>query len=278
MDKIKIITDSTADLPNSLYIANNIEVLPLLIEMDGKTYTDGEDIDLKTLLKGMDNSQNFPSTSQINPDRFYNTYKKYLDQGDKIISIHISSKMSGTYQSALIAKNMLNSKDIFVIDSKNVTSGLGILVLKAAELRDKGCSAEEIEKEISDAVNNVKSILIFDTLNNLIKGGRIGKAKGTLGSILNIKPLLSIEEGVITQIGKERGMKKAINKASEIIKNCSLKNNQLVIIIHSGNEELRNIFKEEIKKYTLNIIESEVGCVVGVHAGRGAAGIFFIQN
>lgn len=278
MDKIKIITDSTADLPNSLYIANNIEVLPLLIEMDGKTYTDGEDIDLKTLLKGMDNSQNFPSTSQVNPDRFYNTYKKYLDQGDKIISIHISSKMSGTYQSAIIAKNMLNSKDIFVIDSKNVTSGLGILVLKAAELRDKGCSAEEIEKEISDAVNNVRSILIFDTLNNLIKGGRIGKAKGTLGSILNIKPLLSIEEGVITQIGKERGMKKAINKASEIIKNCSLKNNQLVIIIHSGNEELRNIFKEEIKKYTLNIIESEVGCVVGVHAGRGAAGIFFIQN
>lgn len=278
MNKIKIITDSTADLPKSLYMDNDIEVLPLLIEMDGKTYTDGIDIDLETLLKGMDDSPGFPVTSQVNPDRFYNVYKKYLEEGYSIISIHISSKMSGTYQSALIAKDMADSHDIAVIDSRNVTAGLGILVLKAAELRDKGLSLEGIQQEILKCIPAVKSYLIFDTLKNLVKGGRIGKAKGTVGNMLNVKPLLSIEDGVITQIGKERGMKKAIGRMEEIIKSCSIKEDQLVLVIHAHNEELKDRLAEETKKYTSNVIEAEVGCVVGVHAGKGAAGIFFIEN
>lgn len=278
MDKIKIITDSTADLPGRIYKDYDIEVLPLLIEMNGKTYTDGIDINLESLLKGMDNSPAFPSTSQVNPDRFYNVYKKYIEEGYKIISIHISSKMSGTYQSALIASSMINSSDIAVIDSLNVTSGLGILVLKAAELRDKGLSVEEIHQEILKCIPSVKSYLVFDTLKNLIKGGRIGKAKGTIGNMLNVKPLLSIEDGVITQVGKERGMKKALSKMSEIIESCGLKENQLVIVIHAHNEKLKDLLAYEVKKYTSNVIECEVGCVVGVHAGKGAAGIFYIEN
>ena len=232
MSKIKIITDSTADLPESLYADKDIEVLPLLIEMDGKTYTDGIDIDLDSLLKGMDNFHNFPVTSQVNPDRFYNVYKKYIEEGYQIISIHISSKMSGTYQSALIAKDMMNSSGIAVIDSLNVTAGLGILVLKAAELRDRGLSFEKIQQEVTKSIPAIKSCLVFDTLKNLIKGGRIGKAKGTIGHMLNVKPLLSIEDGVITQVGKERGIKKALNKVAKILENCSIKENQLVIVIH----------------------------------------------
>ncbi|MDV3426758.1 MAG: DegV family protein [Bacillota bacterium] len=278
MSKIKIITDSTADLPEALYIDKDIEVLPLLIQMNGKTYTDGIDIDLESLLIGMDSSPDFPATSQVNPDRFYNVYKKYIEEGYQIISIHISSKMSGTYQSALIAKDMINSSSIAVIDSMNVTAGLGILVLKAAELRDKGLSFEEIQQEVIKSIPAIKSCLLFDTLKNLIKGGRIGKAKGTIGHMLNVKLLLSIEDGVITQIGKERGIKKALNKMSKIIENCSIKENQLVIVIHAHNEELKDKLVLEIKKYTSNVIESEVGCVVGVHAGKGAAGIFFIEN
>lgn len=278
MNKIKIITDSTADLPKNLYDMYDIDVVPLLIEMDGKTYTDGIDIDLEGLLNNMDNSPNFPLTTQVNPDRFYNVYKKYIEDGYKIISIHISSKLSGTYQSAIIAKNMINSSDIAVIDSLNASAGLGILVLKAAELRDIGCTFEKIDEEIIKSVPNVKSCLVFDTLKNLIKGGRIGRAKGTIGHVLNVKPLLSIKDGEIIQIGKERGIKRALNKIFDIIESCTIKENQQVIIVHAHNEVLKDQLIFEIKKYTANIIESEVGCVVGVHAGRGAAGIFLIQN
>jgi DegV family protein with EDD domain len=278
MDKIKIITDSTADLPKNLYDIYDIDVIPLLIEMDGKTYTDGIDIDLEGLLNHMDNSANFPFTTQVNPDRFYNVYERYIQEGYKIISIHISSKLSGTYQSAIIAKNMINSSDIAVIDSLNASAGLGILVIKAAQLKAGGCSFEKINEEIIKSVPNVKSCLVFDTLKNLIKGGRIGRAKGTIGHVLNVKPLLSIKDGEIIEIGKERGIKKALNKMSHIIENFKIREDQLVLVVHAHNEALKDDLISKIKNYTANIIESEVGCVIGVHAGRGAAGIFLIEN
>lgn len=278
MEKLKIITDSTADLPFDIYEKYEIEVLPLLIEMEGKTYTDGVDIDLKTLLHKIDNCDTFPTTSQVNPNRFYEVYKRYIEEGYKVLSIHLSSKMSGTYQSAIIAKDMIKSDNIIVIDSLNVTSGLGILVIKAGELRNKGLQIEKIEEEILKNIPNVRTVQVFDTLQNLIKGGRLSKAKGTIGHMLNMKPLLSIEDGTMVQIGKERGMKKAINKMYEIIESYNIKEGQLVLILHADNISLREEVTNEIKKYTSNIIFTEVGCVVGVHAGRGAVGVFLIEN
>jgi DegV family protein with EDD domain len=139
MEKIKIITDSTVDIPNELLNRYEIEVLPLLINFGEESYLDGVEIDLINMFKRIEEKNELPTTAQITPNRFYDCYKKYLDEGYKILSIHLSSHLSGTCQAAFMAKEMLATEDIVVIDSLNVTSGLGLLVLKAAALKEKEC-------------------------------------------------------------------------------------------------------------------------------------------
>lgn len=175
MKKIKLITDSTSDLPHYIIEKYNIEVLPLNINIGETSYTDGVDIDFKTLLKKINEGQGFPSTSQVTPKRFIDCYNKYLSQGYKIVSIHLSSKMSGTYHSACVSKDMIQSDDIVVIDSKTVTAGLGLLVIKAHNLIEEGKSIFEIEKEVINTIPKIQSILAFDTLEHLVKGGRLSK-------------------------------------------------------------------------------------------------------
>lgn len=195
MDKIKIITDSTRDLPSYITNKYDVEVLPLLVNFGKESYRDGVDITLHQLLMRIKEQNEFPTTAQVNPQRFLECYKKYIDEGYKIISIHLSSKMSGTYQSACIAKGMLETDDIIVIDSNNVTSGMGLLVLKACKLKEQDKTHEKIAQEVIEAIPHVKSILAFETLDNLVKGGRLSKTAGIIGNILGIKPILAVEDG-----------------------------------------------------------------------------------
>lgn len=148
MEKIKIITDSTLDLPADLIKEKGIEVLPLLINFGEESYLDGVEINIHQMLERIEKDNILPTTAQVTPNRFEEVFKKYLDEGYKIVALLLSSEMSGTYQSACIAKNMLESDDIVVIDSKNVTSGLGVLALKACEFRDNGDSIIEIEEKL----------------------------------------------------------------------------------------------------------------------------------
>lgn len=278
MDKIKIITDSTSDLPLKLLIENNIEALPLLVSMNGGTYRDGIDINLDELLNKMNSMDEFPGTAQVNPQRFYDCYKRYLEDGYKIVSIHLSSKMSGTYQSACMAKNMIETDDIVIIDSCNVTSGLGLLVLKACRLRDEGLDIFQIEKEIKMAIPHVKSVLAFETLDNLVKGGRLSKTAGIIGNILGIKPILAVENGEMALKNKIRGSKKAIKYILDYVSNVGIKYGEVAILLHVHNKDILDILREDLNEENREFIECEVGCVVGVHAGPGACGVFFIEN
>ena len=133
MEKIKIITDSTLDLPSDIIKEKDIEVLPLLINFGEESYLDGVEINTKEMLDRIERDNILPTTAQVTPNRFEEVFKKYLDEGYKIVTLVLSSEMSGTYQSACIAKNVLDTDDIVVIDSRNVTSGLGLLVLKVCE-------------------------------------------------------------------------------------------------------------------------------------------------
>lgn len=278
MDKIKLITDSTADLPEDIIKKYNIEVLPLFVIIDNKTYRDGIDIKLPELLLKMKNSNNFPATAQVNPEIFMNCYKKYLDQGYKILSIHLSSKMSGTYQSACIAKNMLENDDIVIIDSFNVTSGLGLQVIKAAELIKKGLNIKELENEIIKYSMHVKSTLEFNSLDNLVKGGRLSKTAGMIGSILGIKIIVEAKNGEMAVADKVRGSKKAIKNMLDYVDRKGIKKDELAILLHVGEIEILNPLRTELINRNIKFIESEVGCVVGVHSGDGACGIFFVEN
>ncbi|MBP1744092.1 MAG: degv family protein [Firmicutes bacterium] len=278
MDKIKIITDSTADLPSHLVEKYDIEVLPLLVNINGKSYRDGIDINLRSLLDLMELSEEFPTTSQVNPKTFLDSYKRYLNEGYKIISIHISSKMSGVYQSAKIAKEMLDTGDIHIIDSRNVTAGLGLLVLKACKLREEGKSAAEINEAVMGVLPHVKSALVFDSLENLVRGGRLPKAAGKVGNMLGIKLIMEVGDGEMKILDKVRGSKRAVKYVTKYVSRLGIKSGETSVLLHVESRETLPALRENLTEGNVDFFECEVGCVVGVHAGPGACGVFFIEN
>ncbi|WP_026883940.1 DegV family protein [Clostridium akagii] len=277
MEKIKIITVSTADLPKDIIDKYDIEVLPLIVNIGEKSYFDGVDITTSKLLEIMDRDGIYPTTTQVNPQRHVECFKKYLDQGYKILMISMSSKMSGTYQSACIAKDMLESENITVIDSLNVTSGLGVIVLKACRLRGAGYSFKEIEKEIINVIPHVKSIIAFNKLDNLIKGGRLSKAAGTIGNILGIKLILTIRDGEMVVVDKVRGTKKAAKSILNYVTETGISEAEMSIILYIGENEVRELLESNYNENE-KFIKCEAGCVVGTHSGSGACGVFFIES
>jgi DegV family protein with EDD domain len=278
MEKIKIITDSTADLPKHIIEKYDIEVVPLLVNFGSQSYIDGVEITLSELLRRIKEEDTFPTTAQVNPQRFYESYEKYLKQGYKIISIHLSSKMSGTYQSSCIARDMLETEDIITIDSLNVTGGLGLLVIKAARLREQGYSAEKIQSELIKLIPHVKSAIGFESLENLVKGGRLSKTAGLIGGMLGIKPILTVKDGELTSMDKVRGSKKAVKTILDFMDNTGIKEGELCFLMYVENEDILFSLRESLNNKNIEYIENEVGCVVGVHAGTNACGIFFIEK
>ena len=278
MEKIKIVTDSTSDLPEEIIKKYDIEVLPLLINFGEETYKDIVDIKLHELLIKMEQSDEFPGTAQVSPQRFLECYKSYIEKGYQIVSIHISSKMSGTYQSACVAKEMLETDDIIVIDSLNVTSGLGLLVLKAAKLKEAGFGVREIESEIKELIPHIKSVLAFESLDNLVKGGRLSKTAGIIGNILGIKPILAVENGEIGVVDKVRGSKKSIRFILDYIDKKGIKSGETSILLHVENKDILDALREALKLMGKDFLECQVGCVVGIHSGPRACGVFFVEE
>lgn len=276
MEKIKIITDSTCDLNKETIEKYDIEVIPLIVNFGEESYLDGVDIDIREFLRKMDEEGIFPTTSGINPHKFCEYYKKYLDEGYKIVSIHLSSKMSGTYQSACMAKEILETNDIVVIDSLNVTSGLGLLVIKAAELARQNYTIDKIEEVIKEKRPHVKNAYAFASLDNLVKGGRLPKAIGAIGNLLNIKLILAVVDGEMAVIDKVRGTKKAIKTILSHLE--KMDKNEHSILLQIDNTDIRYALEEELKEKNVNFIVCDVGCVVGTHSGPNACGVAFIEE
>lgn len=278
MEKIKIITDSTADLSKELYDKHNIEVLPLLISFGEESYLDGVEIDSEKVFERIEQDDILPTTAQVTPNRFMEAYKKYLDEGYKIISIHMSSAMSGTYQSACIAKDSLESDDIVIIDSRNVTSALGILVLKAVKLKEKGYDIFEIETELNKIKDNVELSVCFESLEYLVRGGRISKTAGIVGSVLGIKLILEIKDGLMSVKDKIRGTKKAIKKIISDLENANLDEEVPVILIDVDNIEIKDALREYMKENKVDFIECPVGSTVSIHSGPRCCGLVFLTK
>ena len=278
MEKIKIITDSTLDLPADLVREKGIEVLPLLINFGEESYLDGVEINTHDMLERIEKENILPTTAQVTPSRFEETIKKYLDEGYKIVTLTLSSEMSGTYQSACIAKNMLESDDIVVIDSRNVTSGLGVLVLKACEFRDNGDNIFEIEEKIKNLIPKVKSSLSFESLENLVRGGRLSKTAGTIGSVLGLRLILEVKDGQMAVKDKVRGSKKALKKVISDFENGNVDFDSPIVIDEILNEEIYEGLKKYFEEKNIEYIHGIVGCTVGIHSGTKACGVFFIEK
>lgn len=275
MQKIKIISDSTLDLPLDVIRENDIEVMPLLINFGQDSYLDGVEITPKEMIERINRENVLPTTAQITPVRFEETFKKYLNDGYKIVVLTLSSEMSGTYQSACIAKDILETDDIVVIDSQNVTSGLGLLVLKACRLRNQGYTIEQIEEEILASRSKVKCTLNFESLDNLVRGGRLSKTAGAIGTVLGLRLILEIKDGKMAVKDKVRGSKKALKKLLSDFESMDVDFNEPVVVTELLNEDVYFGLKSYLDEKNINYIDAKVGCTVGIHSGVKPCGLFF---
>ena len=274
MEKIKIITDSTCDLPKEIIEKYDIEVVHLSININGKSYKDGIDIDLYQLSDIIAETGDFPVTSQVNPDVFNDVYEKYLNKGYKILSIHISDKLSNTCRYASISKDILESNDIHIFDSLCVSMGLGLIVYEAAEMVSKGYSLNEIIKYIESLSMKVNSRFLINDLSTLSRSGRIDNKMVSFASILGIKPVVGLVKGELSVIDRVIGVKKSINYLIDFIKSGATEDT-LIWVIYHGESQLFSEVKKFLDENNYKYIIATVGCVVGVYAGNECVGIFY---
>jgi len=281
MGQIKIVTDSTADLTSTLIKEFNVSVIPLKVLFGEKIYREGVDLTSAEFYNLLAASEKLPTTSQPSPGEFLELYQELTADGSSVISIHISGSMSGTVQSALLARNSLPDRDITVVDSRKVSMALGLVVLAAARAAKEGQTKEQILARAHEVINKVQTYFVVDTLEYLSKGGRIGKASALLGTVLNIKPVLTIDEGLIAPYEKVRGKGKALDHILEIAKTFSQNHPKLRCAMVHGNA-LEEVIKFHQKLASeLNYTESvicEIGAVVGTHAGPGTIALFFYDE
>ena len=278
---IKIVTDSTCDLPKELVEKYNIKVVPLSVNFGDNSYLDGIEITNKEFYTKLRNSDKLPTTSQVNPGEFVEVFNQILKNGDEVLGIFLAEEFSGTFPSAKIAKDIIKSDNIHLIDSRGVTGSLAAIVLAAADLVKRNLSFENIQLRLDEYIRNSKNILVIDTLEYLVKGGRISKAQGTVGSVLSLKPILKIEDGKLETLTKVRGRKKGIKWIVNWIKDNGFDlSDKRVFILDSDDPG----FHESIKKSLLEnfeigeVIDIQVGAVVGTHGGPGCGGICFINE
>jgi DegV family protein with EDD domain len=275
---VKIITDTMCDVPRDAAERYNIKIMPLNVYFGNEAYKDGIDITMEEFYEKLKVSENLPTTSQIPPIEFISVFEEELKNGNEVVCINGSSQLSGTYNSAVLAKNQIESDKIHIIDSEGVTMGAGMLSIKAARLAEQGMPASDIEDEIRASVERMKYFFIVDTLTYLHKGGRLSLSSAVLGSILNIKPILTMNEGKLELTEKTRGIKKAIVTTFELIeKNGWTLDNKVVGINHTASPENLALLEEYlVKNYNVKeVIRGDVGSVVATYAGPGAVAVYF---
>ena len=267
---VKIVTDSTSDIPDDIAKDLGITIVPCYVRFGKEEFRDGIDLKIKDFYPKLISSKIHPNTAQPSPGDFVDVYNRLSKSTDRIVSIHISSKLSGVYNSALQAKKLVNSKcKIEVIDSLFNSVGSGLIVIAAAKLAKSGARAQSVLEEVTEAISQVKMLGMFDTLKYMIRGGRTTKLKGTLVSVIGVKPILTFRDGEVVQAGLARTYLKGMDKLVTYVKN-NMPITDLAIA-HSAYEEgamslkkrLADIFPED------KILISELGPALGVHGGPG---------
>jgi len=278
MSNIRIVTDSTADLPQGM--GGSLTIVPLKVHFGDVTYLDGVNLQADQFYSKLTQAEKLPTTSQPSPAEFVNAYKQIEEEeGDdvQIISIHLSAALSGTVQSANLAQNMLAEEmDITVIDSKTASYGIGMIATQVDKAAKEGKNKEECLALAQYLINNTTIFFLVDTLEYLQKGGRIGRAAAVLGSLLNIKPILSLNEtGEVYALDKVRGNKKALQRMMQAIREFSEGYSLQLSILHAQAEEQAESLKANlIEEFGVDeILISEIGPVIGTHVGPNTLGV-----
>lgn len=275
---IKIIVDSTCDIDMSLQEELHIDILPLTVHFGDEEFRDGIDISKKDFFKRMRTAAKSPTTSQVTPGAFEKLFQQYTKEGHDIIVITIASQLSGTYQSAHIAKTTVKNDKIHLIDSGTTTMGLAWLVYEAIAMREQGHDANSIVEQMTLLKKKVTIYAMIENLEYLKKGGRLSTAGATVGTILNLKPIIQIKNGILTVVQKTRGNAKAhkwiLNKVTE----DHIDTTKPIFFGHAdASEMLKPFIKTSTEKLNPSSIQTtEIGIAIGAHGGPGCIGIGFV--
>ncbi|MEJ6951419.1 DegV family protein [Natronospora cellulosivora (SeqCode)] len=280
---VKILTDSASDLPKELIEEYSIDVLPLLVTIGDETFLDGDTIKPKELFNGMRDG-NVYKTAQVPIGAFIEKFKEY-DENTELIYLAFSSELSGTYQGAVMAKEQVLAEkpdlSIDLLDTKCASMGHGMLVYQAAKMASEGKSREEIIEAVDFYKEHMVHIFTVDDLEYLYRGGRVSKTSAFVAGLLNIKPILHVDEGKLLPLEKKKGRKKVLRRMIELInERGSELDKQTVAISHGDDletaEKVRDMIKDRFG--TEDFIISSIGSAVGAHAGPGTIAIFFLDE
>ncbi|MBT2614562.1 MULTISPECIES: DegV family protein [unclassified Bacillus (in: firmicutes)] len=281
---ITILADSACDLPLSFYKENNVSLIPLQVHLDGETYEDLLTINSHEVYQAMLEGK-APKTSQASPEYFIELFTQFAKEKKQGIYIAFSSELSGTYQTAVMILNQVKEEypdlDIEIVNTKCASMGVGLIVKIAADLAANGATKEEILAAIEFQTRHMEHLFTVDNLEYLARGGRISKTSALVGGLLNIKPLLHVEDGKLVPLEKIRGKKKLIKRVIELMhergKNLTT---QTIAISHGDDEATALEWKEAIQNEfgTTDFMIHTIGSVIGAHAGPGTIALFFLND
>jgi len=276
---VRIVTDSTADIPKEQADALGITVVPLTVFFGDEAYLDGVELDSVGFYRKLAASKELPRTSQPSPAKFQEAYARLIDEGaNAIISVHLSGKLSGTYQSACTARDGLLESGrkipVEIIDSKSISVGMSRSIMLAAQEARKGLGLEEIKAHILDQLARTRILAVLDTLEYVKRGGRIGGARAMLGNMLSVKPLISLKDGEVVPVEQPRTRSKAYARIAQLLAEAGKIEH---VSIAEASEEVGQQLAQAIKTtYTGDLPIYRLGAVLGTHTGPGTAAIAYV--
>ena len=279
---VRIITDSTADFSAADATNLHITTVPLKVVFGKEIYQDGITITHEEFFQKLTQCKDLPTTSQPSPDDFHSIFQQAVDAGDEVVFLSISSGISGTLQSASIARDMLSDgSSIYLIDTLQAAVGLRLLVEYAVRLRDEGMAATEIAAQLEQLKKRVKLYVMVDTLEFLHRGGRLNKTVKVVGTLLHMKPIVSLENGVVKLVGKARGVDGSVTALWKIMEeNGPIDARFPLLYGYAGNDKLCSYFKKQNDE-KFHLTDSRmysVGSVIGTHVGPGAFIVSYVQK
>ena len=274
---IRVVTDSTSDILPDEARRLGVDVVPLTVRFGDEQFRDGVDLGPDEFYRRLPTATVQPSTSQPTPEQFAEVYRRHVDAGDTVLSIHISAALSGTLQSATLAAQDLPRGAVRVVDSTTVSAGMQFLVRAALSDVEEGCDLDELERRVVSRRERVAVHVLLDTLTYLQRGGRIGRAQGLVGGILNVKPLLGVRNGVVHPEARVRKRQQGIDKMLEMARQASPLS--ALAAFHCGAPELLELIEPRLRADHpgVEVITGQLGAVVGTYSGPGGVGIALLR-
>jgi DegV family protein with EDD domain len=276
---VGVVTDSTAGLTPAEAEAYGVTVVPLNVLFGQESLRDGVDIQAEAFYRRLSGAKVLPKTSQPSVGAFAQTYQRLTASGDQVLSIHISSKLSGTLNSARTARDSLaDPSSVMLLDSESVSAQLGFAVLAAAAAARDGAGLEQARAAAESAIRRSRLYVVLDTLEYLQRGGRIGRARAWIGGVLNVKPVLTVREGEVAPLERVRSRARALDRLAELV--IAHQNAEAVAVFHSGAEQAAEQLRARVSAALpkARIWPGWLGPVVGVYAGPGALGAVVLDR